>query len=402
MPEQISSYGRWDEPAHPSRSSLLFVETRPLSILGPKYLPARHKGVRSFTLVEILVAIAVLTILLVLAAQLITRTSSVWIYSTSKMAEGREARVAFNSLCQRLSEATVDQYYGYTYTASTPATTPATYYPNSYVRRSELRFISGLSATINSTVTSSPTDAVFFTAPLGIVSNTSLYGHLPSLLNVCGYYVQWSNVDLERPSILPGTGIYRFRLMQFVQPAESMSVYSQTIPFSGSNPNGNYPLYSFVTGTSWQNTAMANSPSGVHPLANNVVALLMLPATNTTDASGTLAPGFLYNSESATSPATTPALTSVNRTPPVMRVVMYTIDEKSALHLTQSATMPNLYVSTSGTTLFTNSALLYPNSATSDIGDLGRFEQTLAANHLTFRRFDAAVQLPRQPWNTQN
>jgi uncharacterized protein (TIGR02599 family) len=391
-----------------------FVDTCALKALPLYY--SRQKCVdKSFTLVEMLVAIAVLSILLVLASQLITRTSSVWIYSTSKMAEGREARVAFSSLCSRLSEATVDQYYGYTYSASTPATTPATYYPNNYVRRSELRFICGPSATINTTVASSPTDAVFFSAPLGVVSNTASYGHLPSLLNVCGYYVQWSNNDLERPSILPGTGIYRFRLMQFVQPAESMSIYSQTIPnppTPASSPvpgpamtgggNGNYPLYSFVTGTSWQNTAMNNSPSGVHPLANNVVALLLLPATNTTDASGTLAPGFVYNSEVATAPATTAALTSVNRTPPVVRIVMYTIDEKSALRLTQSATMPNLYVSTSGTPLFANSALLYPNPTSGDSGDLARFEQSLTANKLAYRRFDAAVELPRQPWNTQN
>ena len=251
---------------------------------------------------------------------------------------------------------------------------------------------------------SSPTDAIFFTAPLGIVSNTQLYGHLPSLLNVCGYYIQWSNVDLERPSppLPAGNGPYRFRLMQFVQPAESMSIYSQTIPLSASNTNGNYPAYSFVTGTSWQNTALQNFPSGVRSLANNIVALLLLPSPSTTDSTGTLAPGFLYNTEVATAGATSAASTSVNRTPPAMRIVMYAIDEKSALRLTQSPTMPNLYVSTSGTPLFTNSALLYPNATTGDIGDLARFEQTLTANKLTFRRFDAAVELPRQPWNTQN
>jgi len=394
-------------PDHPGPSFVFpdsLVDSCALNSLPPH--SSRGCRANSFTLVEMLVAIAVLSILIVLAAQIITRTSSVWVYSTSKMAEGREARVAFNSLTQRLSSATVDQYYGYTYTAVTPATTPPSYLPNSYVRRSELRFISGPSATINTTVAASPTDAIFFAAPLGIVNNTATYGHLPSLLNVCGYYVQWSNVDLERPSI-PGmatTGIYRFRLMQFVQPAESMSIYSQTVPISGSNPNGNYPTFNFQTGTSWQNTAMNNSPTGVHPLANNVVALLLLPATNTTDASGTIAPGFLYNSEVATAPATTPALTSINRTPPVMRVVMYTIDEKSALRLPQSATMPNLYVypAGSGTPLFTDSSKLYPNTNNGDIGDVGRFEQTLTANKLTYRRFDAAVQLPKQPWNTQN
>ena len=75
-----------------------------------------------------LVAIAVLSILLLLATQLITRTSSIWIYSSSKMAEGREARVAFNSLVLRRSEATVDQYYGYTYTNANLGTANAPVY----------------------------------------------------------------------------------------------------------------------------------------------------------------------------------------------------------------------------------------------------------------------------------
>lgn len=367
----------------------------------------RRKVRDSFTLVEMLVAIAVLTVLLVLASQIIARTSSVWVYSNSKMTEGREARVAFNSLVSRLSEATVDQYYGYTNSGTPPL-------PVAYLRRSELRFVSGISSAMNTTVTSSPTDAVFFAAPLGIVSDTADYGHLPSLLNVCGYYVQWSNNDSDRPSppLPAGNGMYRFRLMQFVQPAEAMSIYSQTIPF-GTVPAGNYPNYGFINtsagaGTPWQNTALNNAATtgGIHPLANNVIALLLLPSMSTTDSSGTLAPGFLYNSEAPTPPATTPALTSMNRTPPVMRVVMYTIDEKSATRLTQLSTMPampNLYVDTSSNPIFTDPSKLYPNTTSGDIGDLARFEATLTKTfHLTFRRFDAAIQLPKQIWNTNN
>ena len=366
----------------------------------------REAGKKSFTLVEMLVAIAIFSILLILSVSIISQTRKVWVYSNSKMSQGREARVAFNSLVSRLSEATVNPYYGYTFSA-TGTTVPITYLPNSYVRRSELRFISGLSTNINTTVNTpvvtSPTDAVFFSAPLGVVSNSTTYGHLPSLLNVCGFYIQWTNVDPNRPSIMPAsTAPYRFCLMQFIQPAESMSVYSQTVPFSTSNTNGNYPTYNFVTGTSWQNTAMANSAAtGVRPIAENVVALLLLPATNSIDGSGTLAPNFLYNSEVAP-PGATPATTPVNRTPPVMRVVMYTIDDASAKKLPQSSTMPNLYVDTSSNPLFLNSSVLFPNSTTGDIGDLARFEASLNSKHLIYRRFDAAIDLPSQPWNIRN
>jgi prepilin-type N-terminal cleavage/methylation domain-containing protein len=49
----------------------------------------------SFTLVEMLVAITILTVLLLLASQIITKTTSVWTYANYKMTQGREARVAF-------------------------------------------------------------------------------------------------------------------------------------------------------------------------------------------------------------------------------------------------------------------------------------------------------------------
>jgi uncharacterized protein (TIGR02599 family) len=379
-------------------------------ISSPHSAPRRDS---SFTLVEMLVAIAILTVLFVLAAQVIARTSSIWLYSTSKMSQSREARVAFNSLTSRLSKATVDQYYGYTnYNAGTSAA--PVYVPGTYVRRSEVRFISGPSSTVCSNLTATATHSVFFVAPLGIVSDTADYSGLPSLLNVCGYYIQWTNVDLDRPAILPGTGIYRFRLMQFVQPAEQMSVYSQTIPNAPTpaySPSpgpavtgggaGNAPTYSFVTTSpSWEITAMNNSSSGIRQLANNVIALLLLPARNFTDTSGTISPGFTYNSEIANS---NPAISPLNRTPPVMRVVMYTLDDKSAQKLTQSATVPNLYVDTSNNPLFIDPTKLFPvTSPTADIGDLARFEASLSAKKLTYRRFDATVELPRQPWNTQN
>jgi uncharacterized protein (TIGR02599 family) len=181
--------------------------------------------------------------------------------------------------------------------------------------------------------------------------------------------------------------------MEFLQPADYMTLYSETT---------NAPTYTQVsTSPSWQITALNNSPTGVRPLANNVVALLLLPATTTTDTSGSLAPGFLYNSETVPSPAA-PATAPTNRLPPIIRVVMYTIDEKSAQHLPQSSTVPNLYVDTSGHPIFVDPTKLYPNTTTGDIGDLARFEATLTAMHLTFRRFEAAVQPPPQPWNTRN
>ena len=353
---------------------------------------AFHQRSAGFTLIEILVGISILLIIILLSFQMISGTSGVWISANSKMAEGREARVAFNGLVSRLSEATVNSYYGFTWQQS-GTITPPVYVPNTYTRHAELRFISGISSSVSGLTTSSPTDAIFFVAPLGIVSDTTDYGHLPSLLNTCGYYVQWTNVDPDRPSILPSANLpYRFQLMQFVQPSEQMSLYAATAT--------GYPTFTQVTTSpAWQLTAMNNSPSGIRPIAHNVIALLMVPAMTTSDSSASLAPNYLYSTETST---LTAANSSLNRLPPVLRVVMYTIDDISAKRLGTSATMPNLYVDTGSNPIFTDATKLFPSTTTGDIGDLARFEATLSSKHLTFRRFEAAVEFPRQPWNHTN
>ncbi len=211
---------------------------------------------------------------------------------------------------------------------------------------------------------SSPTDSVFFVAPLGIVSDTSNYGHLPSLLNICGYYIQWSNVDLDRPSILPAGGLpYRFQLMQFVQPSDQMSLYAATAM--------NYPTYTQVTTSpSWQSVALfgnppGNTPLNVRPIAKNVIALLLLPAMSTTDTSGTLTPsGYVYDTENPAS-GVTPANTSLNRTPPVMRVVMYAIDDASPSDWARRRRCRISMWDTSSNPLFQDPTKLYPT--TSDV-----------------------------------
>jgi len=380
-------------------------------------------AVSAFTMVEMLVATAVLVVLLVLSAQIIDRTSRVWTDASSKMEQFREARIGFDALIEHLNKATLAQYYGYTYktVASTLVQSGTMQVPFYFGRRSELRFICGPGAMEAQTSTTSPcpTDSVFFTAPLGITSSGS-YARLSGLLNLCGYFVQWSNVDPELPSILYGhtvngttlsgsTGNYRFRLMQFVQPAENMTLYSQT---AGSYVKAD-PTYAFVNTPAWPLTAMGNSPASVRPVANNVVALLLLPALSTTDTSGSLVAmtgtyGWTYdsmlngNKASIEDPTTiNPATSSFNRLPPVIRVVLYTIDEISAKKLQNSSTVPNIYQYQS-TQLFQNPTILYPTMSgtiVTDVGDLARFESVLVQNKLTFRRFEAAVQLPPQPWS---
>ena len=206
-------------------------------------------------------------------------------------------------------------------------------------------------------------------------------------------------------------------------------------PTNGTTSGTNkYPYQVFQKLNDWRSTVLKNSdPSGttttsLRPLANNVVALLLVPALSTNPvppASAAapsptpypnLAPGYVYDSEATTvssaSPSPAPSPTAItyatdsrNRLPPVIRVVLYTIDEASARRLnTSSSTMPNLYQTLStqtppSTALFQDPTKLYPAADGSDAGDLSRFETVLQASHLTFHRYEEAVETIPGPWS---
>lgn len=359
--------------------------------IPPVHAPLPRRCGRAFTLIELLVAMVVLAILAVLSFQVIRLTNGVWTSTNSKVSQFREARVAFEALTLRLGGATLAPYLAYRYETPAPAP-PGAAKPTQYGRHSELRFLSGRAAQVVGG-SNHPTHAVFFTAPLGYTNAGSAYARLPGLLNVCGYYVEWSNVDPDTPAIIaaarPG-GTYRFRLMQFLQPAENMALYGQTA-------QGYDTGYAPASVPGWQNAALQATPQAARPLCDNVVALILLPCRSLQDTTTTLAPNFLYDSES-TNPADA-ALDQQNRLPLAVRVILYSIDEASARKLGASATMPDLY--TSDGALFTDPARLYPDPGTGDIGDVGRFEAVLTARRLTYLRHETVVQLAPQPWNTQ-
>jgi len=345
---------------------------------GPLGREGIHGGFcPGFTLIELLVAIAVMSLLLVLVFQFSGQALRIWGSVNSKVEQFSDAQSGLDSLVLKLSSATLNQYFGYEYQK-----VGTVWMPVNPGRRSELRFVSGqASALIGGS--NHPTHAVFFVAPTGYVSNQS-YAHLPGLLNVYGYYIEWSNQDPDRPTILQskGTAPYRFHLMQLVQPSESMSLYNQTLTTS--------PQFAFKQ-TNWQSDFYNQNSSLAYPVANNIVAMILLPGMTSLDTSGSIAPNYLYNTESENSNL---ALSQRNRLPPVMSIVLYSIDENSAKTLGGSATMPNLYDG-----LFADPAKLYPQGG--DIGDLGRFEQNLQALKLRYQRREATVQMLPQPWSTQ-
>ena len=125
--------------------------------------PEENRLAAAFTLVEMLVSMAILSLIVLVLISITSQTAKTWRYTSGKVEEFREARTAFETVTSRLRQATLNTYWDYD-----NATTPTR-----YERRSELRFISGPVERDLSIGTgpngSAITHAVFFHAPLGMV-----------------------------------------------------------------------------------------------------------------------------------------------------------------------------------------------------------------------------------------
>ena len=285
-----------------------------------------------FTLVEILVAMVVLVLIMALLLSMLNQTTSMWRSTMGNVQEFQRAREAFEILTTRLSRATLNTYWGYN-TASTPET---------YYRESELRFLCGPCSTLVGTGASSaptyPGQAVFFQAPGGVpVSGT--VSDLPGSLSTWGYYVAYGNDTNYRPSVLSGLPTrYRFRLFEMMEPSDQLTIYKYT---SGVQ-NLSY------TATTWFTPDLSLGATRMRVLAENVVALIVLPKLSAgDDASGVqLAPFYAYDSTATSvatpSPVVTPAasagmLDPKNQLPPIVQVIMVVVEGKRPCRMGRDA-----------------------------------------------------------------
>ncbi len=115
----------------------------------------------AFTLVELMVSMALISMMTVLLVTMTNSTAKLWTYTTSRSEQFRSASTAFEAITRRLSQATLNTYWDY----DDPAK------PTRYQRQSDLRFIAGNMQTLTGGATKPvrPTHGLFFQAPLGFV-----------------------------------------------------------------------------------------------------------------------------------------------------------------------------------------------------------------------------------------
>jgi uncharacterized protein (TIGR02599 family) len=321
----------------------------------------------------------VLALMVGMLMSMLTQTSFLWRSTMGHVQQFQRAREAFQILTTRLSDATLNTYWDYARDANGN--------PTQYIRQSELRFLCGQGATLVGPT--ALTHAVFFQAPGGVTLSGSV-NTLPGALSTWGYYVAYGSDANYRPPVLngnpgpPANGIaprYRYRLFEMMEPSDQLSIYNYTSGTNGSGASKN----STYTGTQWYQNALALGPARTRILAENVVAMILLPKLpEADDPTGTaLAPSYSYDSTVGTSQAQTDPK---NQLPPLVQVTLVVVEENS--HVNWTATPPNVGL-----------AGLF-QSAAQETQDLNTLETNLRGIGLNPHHFSLTVSLPAAKWST--
>lgn len=356
----------------------------------------------AFTMVELMVSTALMTLLLLILVSVVNQTSATWQYTTGKVEQFRSARTGYEAMTRRVSQATLNTYWEYE-RDSTGA-------PSKYVRQSELRFIAGDGETLigdareqSGTSPHHVTHGVFFQAPLGFV-NDDAYTGLEKLVNTWGYFVEFNSDKEFIPPFLksmqpPLPERFRYRLMELMQPSNELSVFNYTSGIGKYAPNiANNMRYSSAspvsgfTGREWFTDPLSLPQAApVHVLAENVIALIILPKLSPQeDPTGTkLARSYAYDS---TEVKTDPVINPKNQLPPMVQVTLVALDERSAERVASGSTPPSLGLESLFQTRADGSARAFDD-------DLHTLETSLIENKLSYRVFTTNVSIRGARWS---
>jgi uncharacterized protein (TIGR02599 family) len=309
---------------------------------------------QGFTLIEILISTAIMTIILIAVASTIGMVSSSYRRTMGGFDTFEAAQTAFDTIGRTARQAVLQSYIGY----DNPTL------PQRSLLRSDLHFVIDNQASLGlSNTKADASHALFFQAPLGI---SFRFQKAKQLLASTGFFILHGE-DPLRPEFLDTLGApvenrHRYRLYQFIQPREEMTVYQKTISKVG-DIHGSAADYD---GYEWFNDAINNKRS-IHAIAENIVALVIWPIHEGQ-------PKDQWNSRDSSSAASH----SHHRLPQALELTMVALDESSAIQL------ESLSVDLTED-LFEN--------ADNYEDDLKTLEDRLIKEHLTYRVFKNYVPL---------
>ena len=195
------------------------------------------KTARGFTLLEMLLAMAILGAVFLVIASAISMMQNTWTKVRGKADGLRNTRMALDVVAGRLAQATL---------ATRWATETAEDGKLVYKTASDLHFVSGPVNELLPQLTNAVGHAVFFQGPFGkdqqskgsgAVTDKNLedIAKLNGTLNAWGYFVEYGPDEHERPPFMntpPDPERFparkRFRLLEFRQPAQELSLFEMT------------------------------------------------------------------------------------------------------------------------------------------------------------------------------
>lgn len=342
----------------------------------------RRGGARAFSLIELMTAMLILSVLMLMLTILLDQVQRSWRFSESRISQFREARVAFDVMTKNLSQASLNTYW-----EVRDSNNDGIF--DGYFRTSELHFLTLDTQTLGSTQTQQPVgQAVFFQAPLGFSTE---YRNLNNLFNGRGYFVAFGGDRRYRPSFINSAERFRFRLMEFRPPAEANQVFADGMEERAQNQ---VQIFDKWFRQSMGGVGPGDFESHLNPLAENILTLVVSPrdslevgTSSREQTFSRVAPDFRYDSNDLSGGREAFA----HQVPPLVRVTMVAIDEEAALRFENGASIPAQL----------NSAIVGAFRRTENYAaDIQRVADALNNLNVNHKIFSALVMLRSSKWST--
>jgi uncharacterized protein (TIGR02599 family) len=334
-----------------------------------------------FSLIELMVAMGILTILMLMLTALLDQIQKSWRFSESRISQFREARVAFDVMTKNIGQASLNTYWELRDKDSDGLF-------DGYFRTSELHFITMKASELGGSGTQQPVgQAIFFQAPLGF---SSTYRNLNNLFNGRGYFVAFGSDRNFKPSFVKSPDRFRYRLMEFRPPAESNQVFADGQEEISKGEAQNFQ--------GWFKQSMSvgdgSFESHLNPLAENILTIVVAPRDSLEEGVAArdqtfsdIAPFYEFDSNDGS----TARQAFAQQVPPLVRVTMVAIDEAAATRFEKGSTMPSELSSA------LNGAFLSTQKYTEDVQKVSAALNNLKVSH---KVFSSLVLLRSSKWST--
>jgi uncharacterized protein (TIGR02599 family) len=337
--------------------------------------------------------------------------------SQAQVEEFKEARQAFELMARRLSQATLNGYWGYVYDNPTAAVPQPLYYD----RQSDLHYVQENVKTLLPSVTGYG-HAVFFQALLGDVDPATTLGpqikDMHDLLNCWGYYVSYGSDLTRRPEFMKqGQGTVlnpernRFRLMEFRQPPDDSILFSKSFNIGSQTTSSG--LYRWFRGP-YKSGGKTTENYSV-PLAENILAVVITPYiyVTTADSSGSSTTDMrkkqsyeydtkLYQWRAGTGQD---IISSKNQLPAMLELTLIATDEASYQRLENKYGVTGAATQVQGIFkgLLTNSTNFAPDpgNVQAKTYDVDVIDQRVRALGINYKIFTTTVSLRASKWITE-